>query len=147
MMLEVMYGMIPSAKFVCSNRAPTENRLIREYRLWLAPDCACCKQVWIDRMFTPGAGTTEPIRKMVMMKSTNRIFRRRSGVLNAFAKAPNTLSSHMSPAPGRGRAGQCPTLRAEHCYGAGPVRHSGVTITNPVNAEPHEPCPITPRWS
>src|SRR6266540_5926418 len=119
MMEEVMYGMMPSAKIASWSSAPPENRLIREYRLWLAPDCACCRQVWIDRMFTPGAGTTEPIRKIVMMNKTNKIFRRRSGVLNAFAKAPNTLSSHKLRTPGRGWAGQC---RA--CDGAGPVRNT-----------------------
>src|SRR3954447_1724745 len=56
-----------------------------------------------DWTLTPGAGTTEPIRKITTMKSTNKIFRRRSGVLNALAKAPNTLSSHKFPVPGQGR--------------------------------------------
>src|ERR1700754_2619928 len=65
------------------------------------------------------------------MKSTNKIFRRRSGVLNALAKAPNTLSSHKFPLP---RAGQGPSKSAGQETNQGPSDRRRIS-----SAGTHEP--------
>ena len=88
MMIElVMYGMIPSENTANCVSAPPENRSMN------------CTTPWFPRLLrssarrfrsTSGTGMCEPSRKTAMMASVNRIFLRRSGILNALTNAFST---------------------------------------------------------
>ena len=67
--------------------APPENRSMNVSAPWL--------RTWLWRLWRAarsmfGAGMADPNRKTAMMASVNRIFLRRSGILNALAKAFST---------------------------------------------------------
>ena len=87
MMIElVMYGMIPSENTANRVSAPPEKRSMNCSTLWLLfANCA-----WSFWKSISGAGRCEPNRNTAMMNTVNRIFLRRSGILNALTKALST---------------------------------------------------------
>src|ERR1700712_229059 len=89
-MLEVMYGMMPSAKTESWSSAPPLNRLTREYRFRWSPLLTAFRQFWIASVETPGEGIVLPTRNSTMIPSVNRSFLRRSGVRKALPKAAST---------------------------------------------------------
>src|SRR5438067_826899 len=84
MMIElVMYGMIPSENTANFVSAPPENRSMNWRRLCWLPWMA-----WASALtLMLGTGTWEPSRYTAMIITVNRIFLRRSGILNALTKA------------------------------------------------------------
>ena len=88
MMIElVMYGMIPSENTANLVSAPPENRSMKVRALWLLT--WPCSAFSADRLMF-GAGMADPSRNTAMIPIVNRIFFRRSGILNALAKAFST---------------------------------------------------------
>ena len=87
MIVLVMYGMIPSENTANRVSAPPENRSMNcrapcVFTLF----CSCASA----EKLRSGTGTREPIRNTAMIASVNRIFLRRSGILNAL---PNAFST------------------------------------------------------
>ena len=68
--------------------APPENRSMNCRTLWLEPEP--WKTCWSLATSMFGTGTCEPRRNTAIRPIVNRIFLRRSGILNALAKALST---------------------------------------------------------
>src|SRR5436190_9120278 len=78
-----MFGKDPSENTANSVNAPPENRSMNCGGLCWLP-CAAAASAWTLML---GTGTCEPSRYTAMISSVNRIFFRRSGILNALTKA------------------------------------------------------------
>ena len=93
MMLAVMYGMMPSAKTVSCSSAPPEKTLMSANRLLFSPCEAMSTHCMHVGDVDAGCRHGGAERNSRMMPRTKRIFRRRSGVRNALAKALSTCRS------------------------------------------------------
>src|SRR5919202_1337419 len=88
--------MIPSANTAKRVNAPPENRSMKFRNVvWLLPDKFCFSAATL----TTGTGTWEPNRYTAIMNRLNRIFLRRSGILNALTKPFSTSPLRASYRP------------------------------------------------